>query len=53
MVWMSNILSRSLSKALGDCGGREHWGGDVNYDMYKERRAEEISCCIGSQWNLN
>lgn len=53
MVWITNILSRSQSKALGDCLRREHWGGDVNCDMYKERRAEEIYCYIGSQWYLN
>lgn len=49
MVWITDIPLRSLSKAPGDCGGREHWGGDVNYEMYKEQRAEEIYCYIGSQ----
>lgn len=49
MVWITDIPLRSLSKPLGDCGGREHWGGDVNYEMYKEQRAEEVYCYIGSQ----
>ncbi len=53
MVWITDIPLRSLSKPLGDCGGREHWGGDVNYEMYKEQRAEEMYCYIGSQSYLN
>lgn len=42
MVWITDIPLRSLSKPLGDCGGREHWAGDVNYEMYKEQRAEDV-----------
>lgn len=53
MVWITDIPIRSLSKALGDCKGREQWGGDFNYGMYKKKRAKEIYCYIGSQWYLD
>lgn len=42
MVWITNIPLRSLLKALWDRGGREQWDEGVNYEMYKEQRAEEI-----------